>query len=131
MHDISIAFPSLVLIRASIAVVWLYEGFWCKIVGRMPSQVEVVSAVPRLGARFGPSFLKALGVFEAAIALWVISGIAPGLCAIVQAGTLATLNINGLLWARHIIHDPAGMIVKNIAFLTLVWVSGALPGAHS
>jgi uncharacterized membrane protein YphA (DoxX/SURF4 family) len=127
VHDISIAFPPLLLIRASIAAVWLYEGFWCKIVGRMPSQVEVVSAVPRLGARFGPAFLKVLGVAEAVVALRVLSGIAPRLCAIVQVVLLAALNINGLLWARHIIHDPAGMIVKNIAFLVLVWISGALP----
>jgi len=126
VHDVPIAFPPLVLIRACIAAVWLYEGFWCKIVGRMPSQVEVVSAVPRLGARFGPAFLKALGIVEAGMALWVISGVAPGLCAIIQATLLAALNINGLLWARHIIHDPAGMIVKNIAFLVLVWISGAL-----
>ena len=130
MHDIPIVFPQLVLIRACIAAVWLYEGFWCKIVGRMPSQIEVVSAVPRFGARFGPAFLKALGVVEAAIAFWVLSGVTPGLCAITQAALLVALNINGLLWARHIIHDPAGMIVKNIAFLALVWVAGALPGAR-
>lgn len=130
MHDISLAFPPLVLIRFCIAAVWLYEGFWCKIVGRLPSQLEVVTAVPRLGARFGPAFLKALGLVEAAIALWVIFGIAPGLCAIVQVVVLAALNINGLLWARHIIHDPAGMIVKNIAFVVLVWISGAFPGRH-
>jgi hypothetical protein len=35
--------------------------------------------------------------------------------------------VNGLLWARRLIHDPAGMVVKNIAFLVLVWVCGAAP----
>ena len=40
---------------------------------------------------------------------------------------LVTLNVNGLLWARRLIHDPAGMVVKNIAFLVLVWVCGAAP----
>jgi len=43
---------------------------------------------------------------------------------------LLTLNANGLLWARHIIHEPAGMIVKNIAFLVLVWIGGAIPGGQ-
>jgi hypothetical protein len=38
--------------------------------------------------------------------------------------------VNGLVWARHIIHDPAGMVVKNAAFLVLVWVCGALPGGR-
>jgi uncharacterized membrane protein YphA (DoxX/SURF4 family) len=125
-----VLFPSVLVIRASIAAVWMYEGLWCKILGRMPSQVEVVAAVPRLGPRFGAGFLKALGVAEVAIAVWVMLGIAPGLCAIVQTVLLVVLNVNGLVWARHIIHDPAGMVLKNAAFLVLVWVCGALPGGR-
>lgn len=128
MHSIAITLPPLVLIRASVAAVWLYEGLWCKILGRVQSQVAVVTAVPRLGPRFGSSFLKVLGIVEVALAGWVIAGIAPGTCAVVQTALLVMLNANGLLWARHIIHEPAGMVVKNIAFLVLVWVCGALPG---
>ncbi len=130
MH-ITIAFPPLTLIRSCIAAVWIYEGFWCKILGRMQSQIEVVTAVPRIGVGFGPAFLKVLGVVEAALAFWVLSGIAPGACAIAQAALLIVLNVNGLLWARHIIHDPAGMVIKNLAFLVLVWIGGAIPGAGS
>lgn len=130
MHSFSIPFPPLALIRWSIAAVWLYEGLWCKILGRAPSQADVVEAVPRLGPRFGLLFLKTLGIVESALAVWVVSGISPGVCAIVQTVLLLTLNANGLLWARHIIHEPAGMIVKNIAFLVLVWICGALSGGH-
>ena len=128
MHSLAVIFPSLVVIRASVAAVWLYEGLWCKLLDRVPSQVQVVTAVPRLGPRFGLPFLKGLGLAEAALAMWVMAGIAPGTCAIVQTSLLVVLNANGLLWARHIIHDPGGMIVKNIAFLVLVWVCGAIPG---
>ena len=96
----------------------------------MQSQVDVVTAVPRLGPRFGPPFLKGLGIVEVGIAAWVMAGIAPGLCAIVQTALLIVLNVNGLVWARRIIHDPAGMVVKNIAFLVLVWVCGAIPGGR-
>jgi hypothetical protein len=130
MHSVAIAFPPLTIIRGSVAAVWLYEGLWCKLLGRVPLQVEVVTAVPRLGPRFGLAFLKSLGAVEVALAAWVIIGITPGLCAIVQTALLVALNANGLLWARHIIHEPAGMIVKNIAFLVLVWVCGALPGGR-
>lgn len=130
MHSIAILFPSLAIIRASVAAVWLYEGLWCKILGRVPLQIAVVTAVPRLGPRFGSPFLKTLGFVEVALGMWVIAGIAPGLCAIVQTLLLITLNANGLLWARKIIHEPVGMVVKNIAFLVLVWVCGALPGGR-
>lgn len=130
MHGIAIEFPPLVVIRASVAVVWVYEGLWCKILGRVRSQVEVVTAVPRLGPRFGAAFLKMLGVVEVALAVWVLAGVAPGVCAITQTTLLVVLNANGLLWARRIIHEPAGMIVKNVAFLVLVWVCGAIPGSR-
>ena len=50
--------------------------------------------------------------------------------AVVQTLLLVTLNVNGLLWARHIIHDPGGMVVKNFAFLVLVWVSAGFPEAR-
>jgi len=130
VHSAAIIFPPLALIRASVAAVWLYEGLWCKILGRVQSQVEVVTAVPKLGPRFGAAFLKALGVAEIALAVWVMTGVAPGTCAIVQTALLIVLNANGLLWARRIIHEPAGMVVKNIAFLVLVWVCGAIPGGR-
>lgn len=130
MHDFAIAFPPLIVIRASVAAVWVYEGLWCKILGRVKTQLEVVTAVPQLGPRFGAAFLKMLGAIEVALAAWVMVGVAPGLCAIAQTALLVLLNANGLLWARRIIHEPAGMIVKNIAFLVLVWVCGAMPGSR-
>jgi hypothetical protein len=130
VHSVAIALPPLVVIRTSVAAVWLYEGLWCKILGRVRSQVEVVTAVPRLGPRFGPPFLKMLGLVEVGLAVWVMTGIAPGVCAIVETALLIVLNANGLVWARRIIHEPAGMIVKNIAFLVLAWICGAIPGGR-
>ena len=75
----------------------------------------------------GKVFLKGLGVIETGLGLWVLSGVAPIPCAVAQTALLVTLNANGLLWSRHLIHDPAGMIVKNTAFLALAWVAAGLP----
>ena len=128
MHDIAIALPPLIVMRGAVAAVWLYEGLWCKVFGRAPLEAQVVAKVPRFGPLIGQSFLKALGVVEVVLAAWVISGIHPGVCAITEVALLVVLNFNGLLWARNIIPDPAGMIVKNTAFLMLAWVCGAIPG---
>ena len=49
--------------------------------------------------------------------------------ALAQTLLLVTLNANGLIWARHLIHDPGGMVVKNFAFLVLVWVAAGLSRA--
>ena len=120
--------PPFWLIRAAVAAVWLYEGLWCKLLRGQPHEFEVVEAVPYFGPRIGALFLQALGVVEVAIAVWTLSAISPVVCAVAQTLLLVTLNVNGLLWARHIIHDPAGMVVKNFAFLVLVWVCAGLPG---
>jgi len=121
--------PPFWLIRGAVALVWLYEGLWCKLLGGDPRQVEVVEAVPRLGPVVGRLFLKALGVVEVGMGAWALSGVAPYEAAVAQTALLVTLNANGIIWSRHIIHDPAGMVVKNFAFLVLVWVAASLPGA--
>lgn len=124
----SMLLPPFWLIRAAVAAVWLYEGLWCKLLRGQPHEFEVVEAVPYFGPRIGASFLKVLGVVEVALAMWVLSAVAPVACAAVQTLLLVSLNACGLLWARHIIHDPAGMVVKNSAFLVLAWVAASLPG---
>jgi hypothetical protein len=128
MHDVGVTLPPLLLVRSAVAAVWLYEGLWCKLLGREERQVQVVEAVPRLGPLVGKTFLKLLGVVETALAVWVMWGAAPGLCAVAQTILLVTLNANGILWARRIIHDPAGMVVKNASFLVLAWVGAAMGG---
>lgn len=119
--------PPTWLIRIAVAAVWLYEGLLCKLLRGEPRQFEVVKAVPRYGPRFGVPFLMSLGVVEVTLAVWVLSGVAPLLCVIAQTVLLVSLNVNGLIWARDVIHDPRGMIVKNFAFLVLAWVAASLP----
>jgi len=116
------------LIRGAIAAVWLYEGLWCKLLRGQPHEFRVVEAVPYFGPRVGALVLQALGAVEVGLALWVLSGIASLACAVTQTLLLFALNANGLLWARHLIHDPAGMVVKNFAFLVLVWVAAGSTG---
>ena len=115
--------PPAWLIRIAVAAVWLYEGLWCKLLGRVPLQVDVVQAHPLFSAATAGPVLKAIGVVEVALAVWVLGGWAPWLCALAQTTLLVGMNTNGLLFARHIIPDPAGMVVKNFAFVVLMWVA--------
>jgi len=121
------ALPPGWLIRPAVAAVWLYEGLWCKLLRGQRHEFAVVAAVPYFGARMGVQFLMTLGLVEVAIAGWALSGHAAWFCALVQTLLLVALNSSGLLWARHIIGDPAGMVIKNFAFLLLVWTAASLP----
>jgi len=121
--------PPLLLIQIAVAAVWLYEGMWCKVLGRSAHELEVVEATPLFSKRQAWWFLKLLGVYESLLAVWVMTGWQPVWCALVQTLTLIGLNSAGLLFSRHLIPDPAGMVVKNIAFLVLAWVAAGFLAA--
>jgi len=123
--------PPLLLMQIAVAAVWLYEGLWCKLLGRMPHQFDVVGAVPIFSQRSAAWMLRALGVVECGLAVWVLSGWHPFYAAAAQTALLVGMNSGGLLWARRIIPDPGGMVVKNFAFLVLAWVAAAQAGLSS
>lgn len=118
----------LLLIRIAIALVWLYEGVWCKLLDRMPHQVEVVAAHPLFGPGSARAVLKAIGLVEVALAVWVLSGWQPIYAAMAQTVLLVGMNANGLLFSRHAIPDPGGMVFKNFAFIVLMWVGASDAG---
>jgi hypothetical protein len=124
--------PDHKLIRLSIALVWLYQGLWCKVLGRAPGHVAVISAVPFIGPGGSRVALITLGLVECGIAAWVLSGERMHQAAIVQTVLLVAMNLGGLIWAWRLIPDPPGMILQNFAFLMLIWVAteGCLYEAH-
>jgi DoxX-like family len=115
--------PDHKLIRLSIAAVWFYQGLWCKVLGGVPRQEAVISTVPFLGAGAVRMALVALGLVECGLAVWVLSGQRMRQAAMAQTALLAAMNSGGLIWAWHLIPDPAGMIVQNFAFLVLIWIA--------
>jgi len=117
--------PPLWLLRAAVAAVWLYEGLWCKVLGRSAHEFEVVAQVP-LPVATAHRLLRLLGAAEAALGVWVLVGVAPFAAAIVQTLLLAGLNTAGIHFSRQRIPDPAGMVVKNAAFLVLAWVAAGV-----
>jgi hypothetical protein len=121
--------PPPLLVALAVAAVWFYEGFWCKILGRMRHEFEVVEAVPFLTPALASAFLRLLGAVECALGAWVLTGWQPWWAAIAQTALLVALNSSGIFWSRHLIADPAGMVVKNFAFLLLAWVSAAQSAA--
>jgi uncharacterized membrane protein YphA (DoxX/SURF4 family) len=111
------------LIRIAIALVWLYQGLWCKVLGGAPHHEAVIEAVPFIGSTAGHITLIALGLLECGIGLWVLSGRLMRQAALVQTVLLVAMNTGGLIWARHIIPDPAGMVLQNFTFLLLIWIA--------
>lgn len=115
--------PDPKLIRVSIALVWLYEGLWCKLLGGVPHHLAVVTAMPFIGPAAASVVLMALGLAECCIAVWVLTGLRMRAAALAQTILLIAMNAGGSIWAWHLIPDPGGMLVQNFAFLVLIWIA--------
>jgi uncharacterized membrane protein YphA (DoxX/SURF4 family) len=117
--------PPLWLLQAAVAAVWLYEGLWCKVLVRSSHEFDVVAQVRFLAPASAHALLRVLGLVETALALWILTGWQPRAAAIAQTVLLIALNSAGIHFSRHRIPDPAGMLVKNAAFLVLAWVAAS------
>jgi|SRR5581483_5467917 len=121
---------SLLLPRTAIALVWMYQGFWCKLLGRAPHQLKIVGTAPFLNSSRARQALAVLGLFECVLAAWVSSGIRPHEAALMETILLISMNVAGLMWARSLISEPLGMLLQNFAFLVLAWIAAGELGFH-
>lgn len=110
-------------VRPFLASVWLVHGLYNKLLGGSPRHLAIVQAVPGLAGTTGVRVLTAVGVFEVAIAIWILSGRAPRACAAAQTTALLSMNVVELTFARHLLLTPAGLLPLNLAFLSLAWVA--------
>jgi uncharacterized membrane protein len=117
--------PPLWLLQSAVAAVWLYEGLWCKVLGRSPHEFEVVEQVPFLAPATAHALLRVLGLVETVLGVWILAGWQPIAAAVAQTALLVALNSAGIYYSRRRIPDPAGMLVKNAAFLVLAWVTAS------
>jgi uncharacterized membrane protein YphA (DoxX/SURF4 family) len=111
------------LVRLSIALVWLYQGLWCKVLGGVPHHLAVISAVPFIGSTGGRWALQLLGLVECGLGTWVLTGRQLRNAAIAQTLLLLVMNTGGVIWAWRQIPDPPGMILQNFAFVLLIWTT--------
>jgi hypothetical protein len=88
-----------------IALVWVINGFLCKVLDLVPRHRAIVARI--LGDDHAVMLTKLIGLSEIAMAVWVLSGIARRLNACTQILIIAAMNIlefflapDLLLWGR-------------------------------
>jgi hypothetical protein len=112
---------TVVLARAVVAIVWLYEGLWCKLLSGCPSHAAIVRSLPPPLGSFADALLAAVGAAEVALACWILSGWKARVAFWAQALLLALMNGGGLVWGRAAIADPASLVIHNVVLLALAW----------
>jgi hypothetical protein len=111
--------PLLAALTFVIVAVWLVFGLWFKVLGMVPRHRLIVEAILGEGAATPVTFIVGLG--EIALAIWVLSGLYPRLCAAAQSLAIITMNTLELRLARGLLLAPVVMICANIGFLIAIW----------
>lgn len=73
-----------------IALVWLGNGLFCKVLNLVPRHQEIVATI--LGADYARLFTVAIGISEICMCIWILSGIKSRWCAIFQIVIVAVMN---------------------------------------
>ncbi|BAV06422.1 DoxX-like family protein [Filimonas lacunae] len=92
-------------LTCSIAIVWVANGLFCKVLGLVPRHRQIVSAI--LGPTYASPFTLLIGFLEIGMAIWIVSGYRSRLNALTQMLVIATMNTleftlvpHLLLWGR-------------------------------
>ncbi|MBA3935925.1 MAG: hypothetical protein H0X38_00530 [Planctomycetes bacterium] len=84
-------------ITCGIAGVWFINGLVCKVLGVVPRHERIVARI--LGGDHAALITTCIGVAEAGMAIWVITGIAPRTNAALQIALIAIMNLLEFLLA--------------------------------
>jgi len=115
--------------RSVIAMVWVYEGLYCKLLHGQPSHYYAMPT-PGLAHLLAWIVLGYLGLGEVLLAGWVLSAKAPCWAAAVQTAHLAGMTSAGLIFAPPRILDGGGMLVHGLVLVLLVWIVGLRTAAQ-
>ena len=93
------------LLTYLIALVWLVNGLFCKVLNWVPRHEQIVASI--LGNQYADVLTKAIGIAEILMAIWIISGIKSRINAWLQMLIIALMNFlefllvpDLLLWGR-------------------------------
>jgi hypothetical protein len=107
------------LSQVGIGMVWVFHGFYSKILNGIPRHQLIVGRV--LGERLARPATKAIGCLELLLGLWVFSGVARVECAVVQTLAIVGMNTVEIIMAGDLLISAIGMVMLNLGFLAVIW----------
>lgn len=113
----------LMVVRCVVALVWLYEGLWLKVVAHDPHQLAIVKSFA-----FGPltpvMLMTLIGCGETLLGLAVLSGLFARFMAWFQGLLLIAMNLTGILFGGGQIAQPVGLLIHNLPLLVCIALLG-------
>jgi DoxX-like family len=78
------------LLTQTIALVWLINGLFCKVLNLVPRHTQIVGSI--LGETHAVLFTRTIGILETGMAVWILVGWYPRLNALTQITLVLTMN---------------------------------------
>ena len=83
------------------AAIWLANGLFCKVLQLVPRHQQIVARI--LGSAYAGELTIAIGISEMLMSVWILSRIAPRLCAWAQILLICTMNIIEFAYAQDLL----------------------------
>ena len=117
-------------IRCVLALIWLYNGLWLKIVAVDPHHLDIVQAVFQISVNQAADFLNVIGVLETLLGIGILSGLFHRFVNYFQMFILIAMNSIGIVGGEGSISNPAGLLIMNLpTILCAIIVARYGPGA--
>ncbi len=107
------------VLRILTAAVWFVFGIGFKVLNLVPRHRVIVAAV--LGEAVAGPVTVLVGLAEAGIGVWILTGRWPRLCMAVQTAAIVAMNVLELMFARDHLLAPIPMVCANVIFLSVGW----------
>jgi len=101
------------LIRCVLALIWLYNGLWLKILHVDPHHLEIVQAVFQVSVNQAANFLNIIGGLETLLGIGILSGLFYRFVNYFQVFILILMNSVGIVSGEGSISNPAGLLIMN------------------
>jgi uncharacterized membrane protein YphA (DoxX/SURF4 family) len=107
--------------RICLGFTWIYLGLVPKLFFQVPMEREIVG---RIGLYlFSPdATIRALGVFEIGLGIWLLTGFREKLACVVTSAFLVSMVILVVFEEPMLLAGPFGGIAKNVGLLVLAWI---------
>ena len=104
--------------RYAIALIWIGNGLYAKILGYVPRHEQIVGIF--FGEEHARTLTVLIGMAELVMAAWVLSGRWPKVCGATQIGVILTMNVLEFTYARHLLLHGENNLVYAVLFCVLI-----------
>ena len=108
------------ILNIFIALVWLVNGLFCKVLNLVPRHQEIIGKILQIDKPTATIFTILIGLSEILMAIWIITRIMHRFNAMAQIAIIATMNILEFIFVPELL--LWGKLNSFIAFLFIVLI---------